>query len=332
MAKRVDLVYGRSATGKTTWCMLLAEYFYEKYGLKTRWFVGDGGFETVEAAGLVDAGIVEPLFYNLRPHPLDTTRMITEGYWPADPKDPTSPWVTPDRRVWEKEIGFWVFEGLAPMSRYLMGNAEGGLSDLAAKGAREKKKMGDKAGIGGGLDSPFVVQDGDTIVGGVSMSGFGFTQKQILDLVERSRILPGWVYWTTWERTVGAEDNDDRPEPIGGPEVAGKALTGTIGGSFGNTIHMVHASKELEVKDKVTGKTVKQQVVEHRAYTRPHYDPDQKSFTKYYANNRMPLSQRDLMPEYLMPADPLKFYALLAEGKKRHEEERGKKAKEVGAI
>lgn len=329
MAKRRDLVYGKSASGKTTWCMILAEAIYAKHGLKTRWFVGDGGFETVEAAGLVDAGIVEPFFYNLREHPLETTRMITDGYWPKEPKDPKSPWVAPDFAKLEKEYGFWVFEGLAPMSRYLMGNKEGGLSELAAKGAKEKKKLGDKAGVGGGLDSPYVVQDGDTIRGGVSMSGYGFTQKEILDLVERTSILPGWVYWTSWERTIGADDNDETPEPMGGPEVAGKALTGTIGGSFGNTIHMVLASKEVETTDKLTGKKVKQRVVEHRAYTRPHYDPDQKTFCKYYANNRMPVTQRDLMSDYLMPADPLEFYRLLEEGKRRHAALREAKAKEV---
>jgi hypothetical protein len=318
--------------------MLLAEAIYQKHGLKTRWFVGDGGFETVEAAGLVDAGIVEPLFYNLRAHPLETTRMITEGYWPKDPADPKSPWQTPDREKLAKEVGFWVFEGLAPMSRYLMGNAEGGLSDLAAKGALEKreakKKYGEKAdaGVGGGLDSPYVVQDGDIMRGGVSMSGFGFTQKEILDLVERSHILPGWVYWTSWERAINADDNDDRPEPIGGPEVAGKALTGTIGGSFGNTIHMVLATREMEVEDKVTKKRVKQQKVEHRAYTRPHYDPDQKSFIKWYANNRMPVTQKELMPDYIYPADPLVFYAKLEEGKRLHAEARAARAAAVETL
>lgn len=329
MAKRVDLVYGRSASGKTTWCMLLAEAIYAKHGLKTRWLVGDGGFETVEAAGLVDAGIVEPLFYATRAHPLETTRMITEGHWPADAADPKSPWVPPNYERLEKEVGFTVIEGLTPMANYLMGHRDGGLSDLAAKGAIEKKKLGDKAGVGGGLDSPYIVRDGDIVVGGVSMSGYGFTQRQILDLVERCRVLPGWVYWTAWERAIGADDNDDRPEPMIGPDVAGKALTATIGGSFGNTIHMHLASKTVREKDKVTGKDVEKLVVEHRAYTRPHYDPDQKTFVKYYANNRMPVTQRDLMPEYLYPADPLEFYRLLEEGKRRHAAERAKKLEEV---
>lgn len=333
MAKRVELVYGRSASGKTTWCMLLAEAIYAKHGLKTRWFVGDGGFETVESAGLVEAGIVEPLFYNLRPHPLETTRMITDGYWPADPKDPKSPWVKPDYEKLSKEFGFWVFEGLTPMANYLMGHKPGGLSDLAAKGMLEKKaaeKRGDKSGgVGGGLDSPYVVQDGDIVVGGVSMSGFGFTQRQMLDLVERCHILPGWVYWTAWERAIGADENDDRPEPMTGPEVAGKALTSTIGGSFGNTIHMHLASKTLREKDKTTGKEVERLVVEHRAYTRPHFDPDQKTFHKYYANNRMPVTQAALMPDFIFPADPLTFYALLEEGKRRHAAERTEKAAKV---
>ena len=322
MAKRVDLVYGRSGSGKTTWCMQLAEAIYEKHGLKTRWFVGDGGFETVENAGLVEAGIVEPLFYSLRAHPLETSQRVTEGWWPVDPKDPDSPWVKPDYATLEKQYGFWVFEGLAPMANYLMGNKEGGLSALAAQGLMEKRKLGDKAGIGGGLDSPYIVKDGEQVYGGVSMSGFGFAQRRILDLVERCRILPGWVYWTSWERSIGADDNDDRPEPMTGPEVAGKALTSTIGASFGNTIHMHLASRVMKEKDKTTGNQVERVVVEHRAYTRPHYDPDQKTFVKYYANNRMPLSQRELMPEYLCPANPLEFYRLLEEGKRRHAEQR----------
>lgn len=309
--------------------MLLAEAIYAKHGLKTRWLVGDGGFETVEAAGLVSAGIVEYVKFNLRDHPLETTQQITEGFWPADLQDPKSKLIAPDYGKLEKSVGLTVFEGLTPMANYLMGSKLGGLSDLAAKGAIEKKKLGDKAGVGGGLDSPYVVKDGETVYGGVSMSGYGFTQRRMLDLVERCHVLPGWVYWTAWERAIGAEDNDDRPEPLVGPDVAGKALTGIIGGSFGNTIHMHQATKTFQEKDKTTQKDITKTVKEYRAYTRSHTDPDQKSFVTYYANNRMPVTQAALMPDYIYPADPLEFYRILEEGKRKHAENRASKAKEV---
>jgi hypothetical protein len=332
MAKRVELVYGRSGSGKTTWCMQLAEAIYEKHGLKTRWLIGDGGFETVEAAGLVDAGIVEPFHYTIRNNPLQTTQFICEGYWPEDPLDPKSRMVAPNYDELGKKYGFFVFEGLTVMAEYVMGDKEGGLSQQAGEKAKAIRDLELKnqlitedrkraMSIGGGIDSPYVVTDltGDLVFGGVSMSGFGFMQRRMKDFIERTRVLPGMVYWTAHQREIEAKDNDDADEPIVGPDVAGKKLTSVIGASFGNTIHMHLASKKLKEKDKVTGLEVEHLVVEHRAYTRPHYDPDRKTFVKFYANNRMPVTQRDLMPEFLTPADPLKFYALLEEGRRKHE-------------
>lgn len=336
---RTELIYGKSGSGKTTWCCELAEAIYEKHGLKTRWLIADGGIATVEARGLVSAGVVEVFQFNVRDNPLETCQFLTEGYWPADPLDPRSPWVRPDYDKLDKTVGFHVIEGLSVMADYVMGDKIGGLSQQAGAKAQAIKELELKSpalmnedkkrlmSMGGGIDSPYVVTDstGTLVFGGVSMSGFGFVQRRMTDFIERSRVLPGLVYWTAHEREIEAKDNDETNEPMVGPDVAGKKLTSVIGRSFGNTIHMHLASKKQVVEDPTTKQKVDKLVVEHRAYTRPHYDPDRKSFVKYYANNRMPSSQVHLLPEYLMPADPIKFYALLEEGRKAHEA--AKKAK-----
>jgi hypothetical protein len=234
-----------------------------------------------------------------------------------------------------KTHGFFVFEGLSVMADYLMGDKLGGLSQQAGAKAKALRdlELGGKLitedrkramSIGGGIDSPYVISDntGELVFGGVSMSGFGFTQRRMTDFVERTRVLPGMTYWTAHEREIEAKDNDETNVPMVGPDVAGKKLTTVIGRSFGNTIHMHQASKVEKVKDPTTGQMVDRKVVEHRAYTRTHYDPDRKTFIEYYANNRMPVSQVALMPEYLSPADPLKFYYLLEEGRRKHEKEK----------
>jgi len=139
----------------------------------------------------------------------------------------------------------------------------------------------------------------------------------MLHYVETSKVLPGWVQWTAHERQ--ASDYDTKEIEFG-PDVAGKALTTKIGASFDNSIHLHTVTKRSKTKDPTTGKDVESIAVSYRAYTRKHYDPEQATYVKYYANNRMAYTQTALMPEFFDPPDPLKFYSVLAEGKRKHKE------------
>lgn len=314
MATRTELVYGRSGSGKTSWSLRIARWLWEEKGLKTRWLIADGGVETVESSGMVDAGVVEVFQYNNHIDPFLTSQQICEGYWPVDPLDPKSKMIAPNYEQLAQSYGMWVFEGLTCMADLMMSDKTGGLSQRAA--------MGEKIG----QDSPFILVDGGTKFGGNPPSHFGFVQRRIEDNIERCRMLPGWVQWTAWERK--AEDEEAGGENLIGPDIAGKKLTPKIGGKFGNTIHMhpVVKTTKSTAKDPVTGKMVDRQEKEYRAYTITHYDPQQRSYIQYYANNRAPMELANEMPEYFSGVDAsIEFYTTLEKLKMKGKERYSKK-------
>lgn len=304
MASRLELVYGKSQAGKTTWYLSLIEHYFVKRGLKSRIYLGDGGGETIYNSGLVEEGIVEVWEYNKRDNPFSTLQLATEGYWPVDISDPQSKL---EQCKNFEDYGIFVFEGLSVGADYMMGDKKGGLSERAARGEKI------------GQDTPYIVMEEGLKFGGNPPSHFGFVQRRMVDLIERSRAIPvPFVQWTAHERK--AEDNELRGTFEFGPDVCGQALTGKIGAYFGNTIHMCVADKKEKKKDQLTGKEIEVIVQEHRAYTRRHSDPNGNTSIKYYGNNRMPKEFANEMPEYLHPADPVRFYQLLEVAKEKKRE------------
>lgn len=293
--KPVELVYGKSGSGKTTWWLRLAIHFWKTEQKKTRCYHGMGGEETIYAAidqGEIPEEAIQWFDYTERPFPIETAHACCQGLWPADPSDPTSimQFAVP------KDVGLFVFEGLTAMANYIMGMKEGGLAEQAGRGVKL------------GQDSPFQIKQGTKTYGGNPPSHFGIAQRTILDFIEETRRLPGWVVWTAHERD--AEDKETQ-EKLVGPDVAGKALTSKIGGSFGNTVHLDSASKRAKVTDPLSGKPVDQIITERRAYFNEHFDPDGLTLKKYFANNRA--FNADRLPKcgYLTPPDPIKFYEML---------------------
>lgn len=315
IAERFDLVYGPTGSGKTTWLLQLARHIFENTGKKTRWYVGDQSLEMIDNEGVIDDGVVEAWVYATRPNPLSVAQMMTEGAWPTDPLDPKSPLVKPTKPLRE-DYGMVVFEGLSVLATYIMGSVEGGLAHRAARG----EKMGQ--------DPPFVISDkvGNTTIqfGGNSMAHYGFAQARIIDAILRSKALDvPVVYWTAHERT--SEDREAK-ETIVGPDAAGKAMTSKIPLWFGNTIHLTTAQKRVKSKDVTSGRDVDHFVMERRAYTMDHCDPDGLTSIKFIANNRCPLLKNDKgipvnpMPEYIAPPDPLRFYSIMAEARQKKRE------------
>ena len=292
-------MYGRSGVGKTTWWLNLAAFLFQTTGKKTRCYSGDGGSATVEYSGLVEDGVVELFQFTTRPNPFETTSFCCQGKWPADPENPTSPWVNAPSK--DGPYGLFVFEGLSVMAQYLMsGSVVGGLAYRRGQGEKTSQ-----------MDGAVTFKDGSVKVSHLTMSDYGALQRTMYDRIEETRVLPGMVYWTAHQRD--AEDSETK-ERIIGPDVGGKALTSKIGASFGNTIHLDTAQKRRKERDGTTGKEVDVVDIERRAYTREHYDPDGQNFLKYYANNRC--ATPDKMPLYLSPPDPVQFYRLLKEGRR----------------
>jgi hypothetical protein len=306
MAGQLDLTYGASGSGKTTWYLALAEYNYVKNGKKTRWYLGDGGGETIRNSGLIEEGAVELWQFSDRDNPFATLQLACEGYWPENPHDPKCKLKQPSMDEFY-DYGMFVYEGLSVGSDYMMGSKNGGLSDRAARGEKI------------GQDTPYVVLEEGLKFGGNPPSHFGFVQRRIVDLVERSRSIPvPFVGWTAHERK--AEDSDLKGVYTFGPDVCGQALTSKIGAYFGNTIHMVAIPQRTKSKDPITGKEIETIKLIHRAYTRKHSDPEGNTNVKFYANNRIPKEFADKMPEFLYPADPMKFYEILEDAKEAKRE------------
>lgn len=294
-----DLVYGISGSGKTTWWLTLANAVHESTGKKTRWYLADGGGQTISMADVGD--YIQVMQFNLWDNPLETSQKVCEGMWPKDYQEPNSKLIPTTDAEW-KDIGLCVFEGLSFSADYIMGDRIGGLANRMAKGEMLNN------------DASFKLKDGDLSFGGLARSHYGFTQRRILDIVERTRALPCHVGWTAHERKV--EDEEYRDTWIG-PDVSGKVLTTKIGASFGNTVHL-HLVKKIvkgdpKKPDPLTGKPVDKITVDRRAYTRTHFDPEGGHFVKYYANTRFPPGTpvEDYMPEFMDP-NPIDYYKVLA--------------------
>ncbi len=313
-----DLCYGRSGTGKTRWYALLAEHIFKTTKKRTRWYIGDGGVDTLINSGMVDEGIIAVYQFSNHLNPMRTSKLITRGYWPVDVDDPTSAFEPPDLAKLSAEVGLVVFEGLGAMADYMMGYQTGGLSqqtgEMAKRRLAQGKTIDADSKIGGGLDAPFAITDADEVFGGVSMSGYGFIQRLMKTYIEQSRSLPvGRVGWTTHQRDADEEDTDAK---ICGPIVAGKALTSTIGAAFSNMLHFDTVTGRRDVKD--AGKTVQVQDIAYRVYWKEHYDPDGRTTKKYCANSRAWPERLTLGPDrtkleqgWMSPPDPVEFYRLI---------------------
>ncbi len=302
---RLDLVYGESGSGKTTWALQLAQYFWLKHKKKTRWYLGDGGGETIRQllTSYGDEPFIEIWEYQNWKFPFETAQKMVLGGWPEDVLDPTSKVVVPhDYLALGNTFGLFVYEGLTVISDYMMGDIEGGLAFRMAKGEMLNE------------DKSFRFVDGEMKIGGNARTHYGLVQRRIPALLRNNARVPGFKLWTAHE--MKAED-DTANEKVIGPDVVGKALTAKIMGSFGHTVHLTKAAKRKKVKDPLTGKDIEEIVAERRAYTESHYDPNGNHFAKYLANVRIPEgAPAGSVPLFYSPPDPLKLYADLEKAQK----------------
>jgi hypothetical protein len=229
----------------------------------------------------------------------------------------------------------WAGEGLAVAFKYIMGDVRGGLAEQASRGIKigqdspvfSVDAMLDKNG------QPIKDSGPGTTFGGNPMAHFGFGQRRIEGIIERSKAFPNVVIWTTHERS--AQDRISGEKMVG-PEVGGEALTPAIQRSFNNTLHFVTASNiKDKVKDEHTEKLITDLDSEFRIYTRDHFHPDGSTFIKYKATTRGgipafdPKTAPEGMPLYLTSPTPgqsiLDFYGIL----KRHRDARAGRLKKA---
>lgn len=303
-----DLYYGQSGSGKSKAAAQMALEIYKATGKKIRVCVGDGS--SVSYDQLIDAGIVECMEFTHRDWPFDVCQRITEGWFPKDPMDPTSPLVEPTKNG-ALDIGGYIFEGAAVMGAYAMSGIKGGLAWLSANGHKI------------GQDTPYVIPQGDqnskgeftgdgpkTKFGGNPMAHYNVAQKLVTDSVQRSKMLSRYVIWTTHEAVNDPEKNQLVKELVCGPEVVGRSLTASFQRMFGNTLHFQTVTKKSKDKDDFTGRDVTELSLDYRIWTHDHFSPDNNTMIRYKALTR---GVSEIQPYF---DDILAYYDAVKNGQK----------------
>lgn len=317
MADRIDCYWGGPGGGKSSGVAAVIKALFLETGKKSRVLIGDGSLATYTDSGLVDAGAVECMDFTTRDWPISTMEQLAEGAWPADPLDPKSPLV-PATPATIANLALTCFEGLSMVGTYIMGDKKGGLAYRSGRGEKI------------GQDSPIMITDADLdaagrpikntgsgrTYGGNPISHFNVGQMRLTGIVERSKMLPGWVIWTAHEKTA---ENKLTGEKVIGPEGVGNAGTPNMPRLFNNTWHFATAEKMVKEADEHTGQMINMIDAVYRVYTRNHFRAEGKVFTKYLATTR--IAYPDMMPLYLESDIPgasvMKGYEIIKQSREK---------------
>lgn len=277
--RQTILLYGDTGDGKTT---LLGEWAEQRYiatkGKKMRLYTGDpGGYLSIRH--LVKLGVVEVVDLVGRPQPWEWLKHIVDGKVPTIGSEE---WAT----TGNENIDTFAFEGLTAIADILMQDA--------AKQAAQGRNMG-------GQPPNFKVAEGEVKWAGNSPSHYGSVQT-IMAIAVQSALnnLPGSVIWTASARR--AQDADSPNNPILGPQMAGKALTGDLPRWFNFCYRAmaVPADPALGIK------------AENRLYFDDHVERSSPG-TKGLGNGRLPLDSHgegNELPPYISPASLVAAVAL----------------------
>jgi hypothetical protein len=258
MADRSILLFGSTATGKSTQIGELAEYTYKTSGKKTRLYTADpGGCSSIQAH--INLGLIEHIpLQGRNPWAFEWATdglvppMAGQGKWVADSPSDDS-------------IGLWAYEGITSIGTAMM-------QDLARQASNGKN-------IGGGL--AIKVEGGEgaegITVGSNNQAHYGIVQTRLTDLVWRSFSRPGTVVWTALDRRG---TDPETGANVVGPEAPGKALVSTIPGWFNLVFH-------LTVKAGMPGKPPV-----HELHLVPHQDMSTGGMQMAMANARFPLGTK----------------------------------------
>lgn len=273
---RADLVWGPSGAGKTWQMYLSALQMYKRYGKKTRYLSADGG-SLGPLASLVKLGILRVFSLGVVPYKfrLEAVDLIMSGVWPI---------FDPDKGVWSfkaqaakptsatfDEWGQLITEGLTSVGDMSM-------RDLIKREDIKIPQTPDR--------NEFFVTSGEQKWTFRAPAHFGFVQERMEEWVGMSSVLPYQrVLWTARELRAESKNGDT----IVGPELPGKAATGSVPGWFGACLHLVAVPGELITDDRpdlssmAKGKFKK---MEHRLYLIPH--PDGRTGITLDSKNRLP--------------------------------------------
>lgn len=218
---KTAIIYGDSATTKTTQGTFFAKYYYAKTGRPVRLISAEDSSKILFES-LIRAGIVDAVYMTKVEEPLPFLRRLSQGLWPVA-KGNAVEWVSTG-----KPSAYFI-EGLTSLSESLADNI------------KEKGRMpGEQKNVN------FVV-DGMNF-NKLSLQGYGFVQDEMLRNVMAFASIPGIerVLWSSHE--VKSEDSDK--QAIRGPALIGVKKTADIQKYCGILIHADAYPKGGNEKDK----------------------------------------------------------------------------------
>lgn len=258
MADQSILLFGSTASGKSTQIGELAEHIWKTKKKRTRLYTADpGGCASIKSH--INVGLIE--HYDL------VGRNPWAFEWAADglvpPIQGAGKWVGDSPS--DDSIGLWVYEGITSIGTAMM-------QDLAREAAKGKN-------IGGGLAIKVDSYEGDEkiTVGSNNQAHYGIVQNRLTDLVWRSFARPGTVVWTALDRRGVDPETGSQ---VVGPEAPGKALTSVIPGWFNLVFH-------LTIKAGAPGAAPV-----HELHLVPHQDLSTGGMQMAIANARLPLKAK----------------------------------------
>ena len=274
------LLFGASGVGKTSQSLELALYTAMKKSKKTRLVCCSGGGWTVVQPG-VEEGLIEPTYIRDRANPVETLDRMTKGWWPADPQDPASPLIPPEKQKDWANVGAIFYDGISEACEWTM-------QTMVSKEARGEVRISTE-----GLAARF--KDGDTFYATPGRAHYGTIQNNIGNFVAQSKSIPDrYIVWTALE--LKATDDVTRV-PIYGPDVIGKAKSSVAPAWFDDTLH-------LTMVPVLQGKIMKN---ERRMYLTQHTIGDDP--VPYLSKTRIPVGV--VVPDYLT-GDAFTLYAFLS--------------------
>lgn len=291
-------VYGITGVGKTTQTELLVEVVRQVLGPEKIVRLASAnadGWSVIQPS--VDSGKVKPCWVQSRKYPIQTIDRLTRGWWPADPDDPDSPLLPPDKQPDWETVGGVVFDSGTDYANWIM-------RDSLLREADSKGSYKIAAEAASHYYSDGATGD-ETRYASAARGHYGSDQNRMEQFIVQSKDIPDrFVMWTF------LEDRGKDPvtkAPVYGPDVIGSAINGMVPSWFGRTVRISVRPPANKIGDPI-----------RRMYLKNHFELGDP--VPYLANVRD--NVRALLPQYLegREANLLTLYKRLSESYQRIKE------------
>ena len=235
LTSKVGILYGGSASYKTTNFEYLARSLYERTGKPSRLVsVEASSFQIFQP--LVDIGVVEPLYIAGHKDPLTLLRWLMGGQWPTEMAGGEWSWKpTPPGK-----LSAYFFEGLSSSSELLLDDqcskhrkisekVVGAFEEGCSCGAVDRNSKDEFGRYKHAKDCRY------EMFGHAAKSHYGFVQNELIRLLTACQSLPSEYIWWSAHEAMG-EEKDTR-KPIRGPAIGGSAKTDAVQKYCGTLIH-----------------------------------------------------------------------------------------------